>query len=85
MGIDIPQSILMHEDNQRCIHLPKQEDMNLHSKHIDIKYHLVKHLQEEGMIKLTYCPKEEMIADVLTKLFLRECFEALREKINLVS
>lgn len=64
-GTDVAQPILMHEDNQSCIHLSKQ-DVNLYFKHINIKYHLVRDLQK-GVIKLTYCPMKEMIAVAITK------------------
>jgi hypothetical protein len=37
------------------------------SKHIDTKYHYVRHLVELGEIELKYCSTDENIADMMTK------------------
>ena len=36
-------------------------------KHIDIKYHFIQSIVNDGHIILEYCPTEEMVADVMTK------------------
>jgi hypothetical protein len=37
------------------------------TKHIDIRYHFIRWIIEEGKIRLVYCPTEDMVADVFTK------------------
>jgi hypothetical protein len=37
------------------------------TKHIDIRYHFIRHVVETGALNLIYCPTDEMIADILTK------------------
>ncbi|KXJ73441.1 hypothetical protein RP20_CCG015856 [Aedes albopictus] len=54
------------------------------SKHIDTKFHFVKHLAERNEINVTYCPTETMIADVLTKPLNRVRFEMLRKKMGIL-
>ena len=55
------------EDNQGAIALCKNPVKRQRSKHIDIRYHFVRTVLEEGKINIVYCPTENMVADVLTK------------------
>ena len=55
------------------------------SKHIDIKYHFVREVVENEMIKLKYCPTKEMIADILTKGLNHERFCYLHKKARIES
>ena len=43
------------------------------------------HTIEEGNVKVEYCPTEVMIADLLTKLTSKECFERLRQMMGLIN
>ena len=36
-------------------------------KHIDIRFHFIQWIVEDGKMKLIYCPTEEMVADIMTK------------------
>jgi hypothetical protein len=44
-------------------------------KHIDILYHFVRVLLEKELIRLKYCPTEDMVADILTKGLPRDAHE----------
>jgi hypothetical protein len=57
----------MYSDNQGCIALAENPENHARSKHIDVQYHYTRQLVEYGKIKLDYCPREDMLADVLTK------------------
>ena len=60
--------IVLHLDNQSAIMLANSEgQFHTRSKHIDIRYHFIKFHVQEGSIILSYCPTEDMIADILTK------------------
>ena len=63
--MDHPSTV--YEDNQACIHFTKNFVCNKRSKHIDIKYHNSRLAQKAGIIKLVYCPTDDMIADLFTK------------------
>ena len=68
------------EDNQSAICLAKNQLTHGKTKHIEIKYHFVQDLVEDGRIKLAYCPSDQMIADILTKgLPIQETTEACRD------
>ena len=53
------------------------------TKHIDIRHHFVREAVEDGTISITYCPSEEMVADILTKGLAKDKFECLRDRLGL--
>jgi len=54
-------------DNKSAIELMKDHQYHARTKHIDIRFHFIRWIVEEGSIRLVYCPTDEMIADTLTK------------------
>ena len=60
-------AIKVMEDNTTCIHMAETERVKNRSKHVDIKYHIVREAVREKLIELEYCKTEENIADILTK------------------
>jgi hypothetical protein len=54
-------------DNQSVIMLTKDHQYHAHTKHIDVCYHFIQWIIEEGKIQLVYCPMEDMVANVFTK------------------
>ena len=63
----IPEPINMLCDNQSAIALAQDHQYHAHSKHINVRFHFIRWLVNNGSICLTYCPTTDMIADVLTK------------------
>uniref|UniRef100_A0AAV1VA09 Uncharacterized protein n=1 Tax=Peronospora matthiolae TaxID=2874970 RepID=A0AAV1VA09_9STRA len=55
------------EDNQSCIKMPKNPVNHGRAKHIDIKYHHIRHEVKRGDVKLEYCETAMMLADIMTK------------------
>ncbi len=55
------------------------------TKHIGVCYHFIRQTVEEGHIKLQYCPTDDMIADVLTKLLARQKFKSLWKRWHCVN
>lgn len=47
--------------------MAKNDDSGSCTKHIDLKYHLVRDLSNEDKFKLKYCSSEDMVADTFTK------------------
>lgn len=58
---------ILFSDNQSAIALTKDHQYHARTKHIDIRYHFLRWVCENGSIKLTYCPTADMVADALTK------------------
>ena len=57
----------LHSDNQSAIALAKSGNYHARTKHIDIRYHYIRFVIENGSLKLIYCPTDDMTADTLTK------------------
>ena len=65
-GIDIPTTTLF-SDNQSAIALTKEHQYHARTKHIDVRFHFLRWIVEEGRLRLIYCPTDDMVADVFTK------------------
>jgi hypothetical protein len=57
----------LYSDNQSAIALTKDHQHHMRTKHIDIRFHFIRWIIEEGKIKLAYCPTADMLADPFTK------------------
>ena len=57
----------LFSDNQSAIALTKDHQYHARTKHINIRYHFIRWIIENGSLRLVYCPTDDMIADVLTK------------------
>ena len=57
----------LYSDNQSAIALTKDHQYHARTKHIDIRYHFIRWIVEQGSIRLIYCPTDDMVADSLTK------------------
>lgn len=57
----------LHSDNQSAIALAKDHQYHARTKHIDIRYHFIRWIIDEGKIRLIYCPTNDMVADIFTK------------------
>ena len=75
---DLSQGIKILNDSQSAQKLSANESINRRNKHIDIKYHFVRHVIEEGQVVFPYLPTSEMVADMLTKPLGRIQFVKLR-------
>ena len=78
MNFKQEDATILFEDNQGSIALAKNPKDHSRAKHIDIKYHFVRHAVEKKNIQLVYCPTENMMADILTKRLPKPRFEQLR-------
>ena len=65
-GINLDATTLF-SDNQLAIALTKEHQYHARTKHIDVHFHFIRWIVEEGKIRLIYCPTDEMVADILTK------------------
>jgi hypothetical protein len=70
-------------DNASAIKLDKNPKLHDQTKHINKKYHLVRHYVEAKTIQLIYCSTSEKSANFFTKVLGREKFEKFREMLGL--
>ena len=57
----------LFSDNKSAIELTKDHQYHARTKHIDIRFHFIRYIVENGSIRLVYCPTDDMTADMLTK------------------
>ena len=67
LTVSDPVSFNLFVDNQGAIMLAKNPVHRQRSKHIDIKYHFIRHEVSSGAVLLVYVPTEDNLADMLTK------------------
>ena len=63
----LKDATVMFCDNQSAIALARDHQYHARTKHIDVRYHFIRWVVERGVVRLVYCPTEDMVADVLTK------------------
>ena len=57
----------LFSDNQSAIVLTRDHQYHTRTKHINVRYHFIRWVVENGSLHLVYCPTADMIADMLTK------------------
>jgi hypothetical protein len=75
---------LLRVDNKSVIALIKNPMLHGQSKHIEVKYHLVRESAENDGIKVELIRSEEQLGDILIKSLGRVKFMELRTKIGLI-
>ncbi|RVW63013.1 Retrovirus-related Pol polyprotein from transposon RE1 [Vitis vinifera] len=64
------------------IKLSKNPVMHGRSRHIDVRFHFLRDLTKEEVVKLVHCGTNDQVADILTKPLKLEVFLKLREKLG---
>lgn len=71
-------------DNQSAVELIKNPVYHKRTKHIDLRYHYIRHKYEKNKFKVEYICSENQLADLFTKALPKNRFEFLRSKLNVV-
>ena len=71
----------MH-DNISAVSILKNPVFHGRTKHIKIKYHFIREVQQSNEVLLVHCSSENQLADIFTKTLPMERFEALKQKIG---
>ena len=71
-------------DNISSIALSKNLVFHGRSKHIEIRYHFIRELVENGDIKIEFCRSEQQLADIFTKPLGIACFVHLRDCLGIM-
>ncbi len=58
---------VLHIDNQSTIMIAKNPEFHDCTKHINVHYHFLWQVIEDGMVELCYIPTGDQVADMLTK------------------
>ena len=71
-------------DNQRNIKIFEDCVFHARMKHINNKYHYIRSLVQDGVMKLQYISTDEQVAHGLTKSLSNKKFEYFRSMLGLV-
>jgi hypothetical protein len=58
---------VIFEDNTGAIHLAQRPQLHRRTKHIDVRYHVIRDRIADGILQLNYIATAEQLADALTK------------------
>jgi hypothetical protein len=70
-------------DNQSAIQMTKNPFFHKKTKHIDIQYHFVRDLVQQGVLEIMYCSTEEQVADIFTKALPKDKFYKFRDDLGI--
>lgn len=78
IGFEEKTETVIKCDNSSAIQLSKHPVFHGKSKHIEVRFHYLRDLVNDGIVKLSYVPTEDQVADIFTKPLKLEQFEKLR-------
>ncbi|KAL7083944.1 hypothetical protein ACP275_14G193700 [Erythranthe tilingii] len=80
----ISQDLLhIYCDNMSAINISKNPVQHSRTKHIEIRYHFIRNLVEEGSVSLEYVTTEKQLADIFTKPLDAHRFDSLRNSLGI--
>ena len=66
--LGFPQgTVTIYEDNEACIKLSKNPQDHSRTKHIQVRYHVIRQYVKDKVVKLEYISTKHQLADALTK------------------
>jgi hypothetical protein len=71
-------------DNESAIRMSDNPVEHSRTKHIDIRYHLLRDHQQRGDIDIAYVSTKEQLVDIFTKPLDEKTFSKLRNEINIL-
>ena len=77
IGLKQKKPSLIYENNQGAIELSKNPKFHNRTKHIDVSFHFIREKVNSKVIKVSYCPTEKTLADIMTKALTKAKFEEL--------
>ena len=80
LGYPQDKATTLHVDNTAAIALTQNPENHRKTKHIGMRYHLIRDLVEKEEVEVVYVNTNEQIADFLTKPLPRTKFEYFRER-----
>lgn len=66
-GLQHEEPITINCDNNSCIAIAQNSVFHGRTKHVDVKFHHIRNLVAEEVVRLMYCASENQVADIMTK------------------
>jgi hypothetical protein len=76
------ESTVIFCDNNSTIKLTRNLVMHSRRKHIDVRYHFLRELVNDGVVQLQFCGARQQIVDIFTKPLKLELFWELRRRLG---
>jgi hypothetical protein len=71
-------------DNESAICMADNYVEHSHTKHIEIRYHFLRDLQQKGDITVEYVGTHNQLVDIFTKTLDEKTFSKLRNKLSVL-
>ena len=68
LGHEVEGPSPVHEDNKGAVDYARNPAITRGMRHIALRWHYARQLQQEGDIDIIHCPGEQMVADIFTKM-----------------
>ena len=81
MRVKLP--MLLNVDNTGAINLANNWSTTGKTKHIDVRFHYLQELVDQGMIKLNFVRLEENVADIFTKNLSASLFDEHSKRLGI--
>ena len=75
---------MMRFDKQESIKLIKNPEFHKRTKNIDVRYHFIREVYEDGHIDISYVASADQLADMLTKALPKVAFLRNRDGLQFV-
>ena len=73
---------IIQEDNQSCIAIGNNPQLNEKTAHIQVRYHYIHEKIEDSTVQFAYCSTQDQVADIFTKGLSRLQFTRLRSLLG---
>lgn len=77
--------LMLFCDNSSAMKLSKNPVLHGRSKHIDVRFHFLRDLTKEEVVKLFYYKSDEQISDIFTNPLKADSFLKLRKLLVMCS
>ena len=67
LGVVYPRPSTLYKDNTGAIFILKNDQVGQRTKHIDIKWHHVRHMIKDGDLDVQYVRSDDNPSDIMTK------------------
>ena len=74
--------LILNCDNQGAIALAKDNKFHMRTKHIDMRYHFIREVVEDGKVTVQYIPTGDNVSDIFTKPLTKAKFWELAELLR---